>query len=176
MKWSDRACQAERYGYKYHNRPFAMKLIAPDPDMRVAMPYEYSAKPLLTPTEALFHACLQQITQQRCHIQIKPRLADVFQHEKTNGAFQMISQKHVDFLICRNDDWMPMLGIELDDASHERAETKKRDMFVNLLFASTGVPLLRLPVQELGQLERLVEELTKAWNHRWKTLEMGSLP
>jgi len=150
-----------------------MKLIAPDPDMRVAMPYEYAAKPLLTPTEAQFHACLQQITQQRCHIQIKPRLADVFQHEKTNGAFQMISQKHVDFLICRHDDWMPMLGIELDDASHERAETKKRDMFVNLLFASTGVPLLRLPVQELGQLERLVEELTKAWNRRWKTLEMG---
>jgi hypothetical protein len=150
-----------------------MKLIAPDPDMRVAMPYEYTAKPLLTPTEAKFHGCLLQITGERCRIQIKPRLADVFEHEKTNGAFQMISQKHVDFLICRNDDWMPMLGIELDDPSHERAEARKRDMFVNMLFASTGVPLLRLPVQELDQLERLVEELTKAWNHRWKTLEMG---
>jgi hypothetical protein len=42
-----------------------------------------------------------------------------------------------------------------------------------MLFASTRVSLLRLPVQELDQLERLVEELTKAWNHRWKTLEMG---
>jgi hypothetical protein len=36
-----------------------------------------------------------------------------------------------------------------------------------------SVDSLRLPVQELGQLERLVEELTKAWNHRWKTLAMG---
>ena len=150
-----------------------MKLIAPDPEMRVAMPYEYSAKPLLTPTEARFHACLMQITQERCRIQIKPRLADVFQHENKNGAFQMISQKHVDFLICRNDDWMPMLGIELDDASHNSAKVKERDMFVNLLFASTGVPLLRLPVQELDQMERLVEELTRAWNRRWKTLELG---
>ena len=129
---------------------------------------------LLTPTEARFHACLLQITQERCRIQIKPRLADVFQHEKQKGAFQMISQKHVDFLICRNDDWMPMLGIELDDASHNSAKVKERDMFVNLLFASTGVPLLRLPVQELDQMERLVEELTRAWNHRWKTLQTGA--
>ncbi|WP_395750945.1 DUF2726 domain-containing protein [Prosthecobacter sp.] len=153
-----------------------MKLIAPDPEMRVAMPYDYTAKPLLTPTEAKFHACLLQITQERCHIQVKPRLADVFQHEKTNGAFQMISQKHVDFLICRPDDWMPMLGIELDDPSHDRAEAKKRDIFVNQLFASTGVPLLRLPVHELDRLEHLVAELTKAWNRRSKTLELSSLP
>jgi hypothetical protein len=148
-----------------------MKLIAPDPEMRVAMPYTYTAKALLTPTEARFHSCLLQITQERCRIQIKPRLADVFEHEKVNGAFQMISQKHVDFLICRNEDWMPMLGIELDDASHNRAETRKRDMFVNLLFASTGVPLLRLPVEELDHLEPLVEELTRAWYHRCGLLE-----
>jgi hypothetical protein len=67
-----------------------------------------------------------------------------------------------------------MLGIELDDASHNRAETKKRDMFVNLLFASTGVPLLRLPVAELDHLERLVEELTKAWYHRCGLLEAAT--
>ncbi len=150
-----------------------MKLIAPFPGMRVAIKYDYTAKPLLTPTEAKFHECLMQITQERCHIQIKPRLADVFQHEKVNGAFQMISQKHVDFLICREDDWMPMLGIELDDPSHENAEVKARDIFVNNLFASTGVPLLRLPVRELDQLERLVKELSVAWNHRAKTLERG---
>ncbi len=67
-----------------------------------------------------------------------------------------------------------MLGIELDDPSHSRAEAKKRDMFVNMLFASTGVPLLRLPVEELDHLEKLVSELTKAWHHRWKMLEMES--
>ncbi len=152
-----------------------MKLIAPDPEMRVAMPYAYTAKALLTPTEARFHSCLLQITQERCRIQIKPRLADVFEHEKVNGAFQMISQKHIDFLICRNEDWMPMLGIELDDASHNRAEIKKRDMFVNLLFASTGVPLVRLPVAELDHLERLIEEHTRAWHYRCSLLETLAL-
>ena len=162
--------------YNYHNslsRP--LKLIAPNPQLRVAMPYDYAAKALLTPTEARFHACLLQITQDRCRIQIKPRLADVFQHLTGGGAaFSMISQKHVDFLICRNDDWMPMLGIELDDASHNTAERRKRDVFVNHLFASTGVPLLRLPVSELDHMEALVQKLTQAWHHRWAVLEMAA--
>jgi len=35
---------------------------------------------------------------------------------------------------------------------------KNREMFVNNLFASTGVPLLR----ELDDLEKLVSELTRA--------------
>jgi hypothetical protein len=153
-----------------------MKLIAPDPEVRISLPYEYTAKALLTETEKRFYNCLAQITNARCRIQVKPRLADVFQHERTNGAFQMISQKHVDFLICRNEDWMPMLGIELDDDSHQRADRKGRDMFVNNLFASTGVPLLRLPVRELDDLEKLVSELTRAWHRRWRTLELEMTP
>lgn len=70
-----------------------MKLIAPDPEVRIRMPYEYTAKALLTDTERRFYDCLASITDSRCRIQVKPRLANVFQHEKTNGAFQMISQK-----------------------------------------------------------------------------------
>ena len=68
-----------------------MKLIAPDPEVRISLPYEYTAKALLTETEKRFYNCLTQITDTRCRIQVKPRLADVFQHERTNGAFQMIS-------------------------------------------------------------------------------------
>ncbi len=153
-----------------------MKLIAPDPKVRLSRTYHYEAKPLLTATEARCHACLFQITQGRCHIQVKPRLADYFKALKGPFAFQKISQKHVDFLICRNEDWMPMLGIELDDASHDSAEKFARDIFVNELFAGAGVPLLRLPVYELDHLEKLVETLTRAWQHRWALLEGGALP
>ncbi|MFT4641501.1 MAG: ribosome assembly protein YihI (activator of Der GTPase) [Verrucomicrobiales bacterium] len=56
----------------------------------------------------------------RCHLVCKPRLADFVQHH--GEGFQSISQKHVDFLVCRLDDCMPMLGIELDDSSHELPE------------------------------------------------------
>jgi very-short-patch-repair endonuclease len=101
----------------------------------------------------------------------KPRLADVFDHGSDGIAFNKITQKHVDFLICRNDDWTPMLAIELDDDSHERQAVKKRDMFVNALFASTGIPLLRIHVREVEQIETLVKKLSYAWQHRWKALE-----
>lgn len=146
-----------------------MKLIAPPSDTRIAIHHEYTVKPLLTASEARFHACLITLTEGRCFVQVKPRLADVFQHSDSAG-FNKISQKHVDFLICRNTDWLPMLGIELDDASHLTANRKQRDIFVNALFASTGIPLLRIHIDEIDQIEQLVGKLTLAWQHRWTAL------
>lgn len=148
-----------------------VKLIAPQVDTRIAIDHDYTPKPLLTATEAKFHACLELVSQGRCRIQIKPRLADVFQHERGDqAAFNKISQKHVDFLICRNDDWLPMLAIELDDASHNTKRARERDMFVNNLFASTGIPLLRIDVSEIHHLESLVAKLTQGWSRRWENL------
>lgn len=147
-----------------------MQLIAPPSDTRLAFEYDYTAKALLTESEARFHACLEAISQHRCRILIKPRLADVFQH-RTLEEFNKISQKHVDFLICRNDDWQPMLGIELDDPTHNTKKVKERDMFVNGLFASTGIPLLRIDVSEMAKVESLVKRLSQAWVHRWEALE-----
>ena len=69
-----------------------------------------------------------------------------------------------------------MLGIELDDPSHENRERFERDIFVNELFASAGVPLLRLPVEDLHEVEKLIETLTHAWQHRWALLETGMSP
>ncbi len=95
----------------------------------------------------------------------------MFQHNKGDVAgFNKISQKHVDFLICRHDDWMPILGIELDDDSHKKTARKLRDMLVNELFASKGIPLLRIHVREVNQVEKLIHTPTQAWYHRWTTL------
>lgn len=148
-------------------------LIAPPPDTRIAIEHHYTAKALLTPTEARFHACLESLTEGRCRIQVKPRLSDVFQHEKQDiAALNRINSRHVDFVICRTDDWTPMLAIELDDDSHERADRKKRDMFVNSLFASAGIPLLRIHVREADRLETLVHQLSEAWTRRCTALRL----
>ena len=146
-----------------------MKVIAPPAGTRIAFAHHYKAKALLTHAEARFHECLDAISQNRCHILCKPRLADVFQHEDRTG-FNKVSQKHVDFLICRKEDWMPMLGIELDDPSHETRKRRDRDIFVNSLFASVGLPLVRIHVSEVDQVEKLVGNLTQAWHHRWAAL------
>lgn len=150
-----------------------VKLVAPSPGTRIAIAHTYTPKPLLTATEARFHAVLAGVSGDRCLIQVKPRLADVFAHEKGDtGGFAKISQKHVDFLICRHGDWTPMLGIELDDDSHERAERKRRDCFVNELFASAGVPLLRIHVSEIDHMENLVHILSHAWVRRSHGLQL----
>ena len=38
----------------------------------------------------------------------------------------------------------PVLVIELDDRSHQRVDRQERDAFVEELFQSTGIPLLRI--------------------------------
>jgi hypothetical protein len=152
----------------------AMKLIAPAPGTRLAqIKYDYSPKPLLTPVEARFFNVLKQISGERVHIVCKPRLADLIDHVPGQGGFQSISQKHVDFLVCRPDDWMPMLAIEVDDSSHERKDRRARDWFVNNLFAHVGVPLLRVPVQEVENLELLVKRLSDGWDNRCRHLAFG---
>lgn len=68
---------------------------------------------------------------------------------------------------------MPMMGIELDDASHEAADRRKRDAEVNTVFAQIGIPLVRIHVSEMEQVQKLVGHLDRAWNRRTETLMQG---
>jgi hypothetical protein len=153
-----------------------MQLIAPHPDVRVSIEHDYTSKAVLTRSEASLFFCLDQLSQGRCRILCKPRIADFIQHPKERGAFNKISQKHVDFLICRQEDWVPMFGVELDDPSHESNKAKQNDMFKNRLFAHVGIPLVRIHVTEMTQVEQMVEKLTVAWLRRSETLLLPPAP
>ena len=147
------------------------KLVALNPGTKTRLAGRYELKPILTPTEVRFYQVLQKLAEGRCTILVKPRLADFVKHH-TLSDFNSISQKHVDFLICRNEDMSPIFAIELDDWTHESKRVKERDMFVNELYAAISLPLLRLPVQESGALERLIERLSNAWFRGVQLLEM----
>lgn len=41
----------------------------------------------------------------------------------------------------------PILGIELDDKSHEHPDRKERDRFVDEVFAAAGLPILHIKVK-----------------------------
>jgi hypothetical protein len=154
-----------------------MKLIAPDPEVRVRFQNVYASTPLFTPTEQDFFACLQGLTQGRCLLFAKVNLADIIKPLSGKiGDRNQIDKKHVDFLICRHEDGMPMIGIELDDSSHNDRDRFKGDMIKNDAFAACGLPLLRLPVAEMHQLEKLVTELSHAWHHRSALLEAALVP
>lgn len=73
-----------------------------------------------------------------------------------NQAYRnKIDRKHVDFLLCDPQTVRPILGIELDDKSHQRADRQKRDQFVDQVFAAAGLPLAHIPVQRSYPTEKL---------------------
>lgn len=108
---------------------------------------------LFTPAERSFLGVLETVLPDGAALASKVRLADVFKvrsgldRSTWQRAFNRITAKHVDFLIVGKADGRPLLGIELDDASHNREDRKERDGVVEAVFSTSGLPLLRIPVR-----------------------------
>ena len=107
----------------------------------------------LSPAELSFFQVLRSVTGQQVVACAKVSLGDLFfaqtgDPRKNRAVANRIDRKHVDFLLCESATMRPMLGIELDDRSHERPERKARDELVDGVFAAAGLPLLRVPVRQ----------------------------
>jgi very-short-patch-repair endonuclease len=57
-----------------------------------------------------------------------------------------IDRKRVDFCLVDRQTCAVQIAIELDDRSHERVESQKRDALVEAVLQKAGVPLVRIPV------------------------------
>jgi hypothetical protein len=102
----------------------------------------------LSVTELSFLRTAQIAVSGRFTIMTKVNLNDVFFSPTGDpGHRNRINQKHVDFLFCDPQTLKPMLGVELDDASHQRPARVERDALVDGVFASAGLPLLHLPAR-----------------------------
>ncbi|RYD65369.1 MAG: DUF2726 domain-containing protein [Verrucomicrobiaceae bacterium] len=101
----------------------------------------------LSPAElSFFHVLKNELPAEWCLI-AKVNLADLFfvrQPHRNQAARNRIDRKHVDFVICDAATMAPLLGIELDDASHEQPDRRERDEFVDRVFAAAGLPLLHV--------------------------------
>jgi hypothetical protein len=120
---------------------------------------------LLSRGEAAFHAPLQQAVAGRYFIMCKVRLADVVTCSERNwrrGMGGAISQKHLDFVLCDRQTTRILLAIELDDRSHERADRRKRDAFVNQVMHDAGVPLLRFKAASEYSVESIQRRVMPA--------------
>lgn len=77
----------------------------------------------------------------------KVNLADLFfvARPNENQSYRnKIDRKHVDFLLCDPATMKPIMGVELDDASHARRDRQDRDEFVDQVFEVAGLPLVRV--------------------------------
>lgn len=62
--------------------------------------------------------------------------------------FGRIKTKRIDFVICKKDDLKPLLALELDGSTHENEERHERDIFVDSVFTSVGMPILHVALQK----------------------------
>jgi len=95
----------------------------------------------------------------------KVKLSDLFYAKtgdfgKNRSYTNKIDRKHVDFLLCDLKTLRPILGIELDDKSHQRADRQERDDFVNHVFEAAKLPLLHISVQRSYSQSKLKSKLS----------------
>lgn len=99
-------------------------------------PYEQIGY-LFSAAERSFYGVLVQAVENKAVVFGKVRVADVLQTRKgldqsaRATAFNRISKKHFDFILCRPDDLSIIAAVELDDASHNSKKRIDRDEFLN---------------------------------------------
>lgn len=106
----------------------------------------------LSSAEHNFFFNLKAVVGDSAYIFSKVKLSDLFyaktgEYGKNRSYTNRIDRKHVDFLLCDAKTLKPLLGIELDDKSHQRADRQERDDFVNHVFQAAKLPLMHISVQ-----------------------------
>ncbi len=121
---------------------------------------------ILTPAEAEFFRCLEPcLPSSDYRLFTKVRLADIFEVNEDSGrnqvAFNRISSKHVDFLLCDAQTLSILAAIELDDSTHSRFSAQKNDVFKNTLFESCNIPLIRIRAQRRYDPDAIVATIAQ---------------
>ncbi len=133
----------------------------------VAQAFTYSRqKSLFTQAELAFYRALREAIADRYQVFGKVRVADVLKPQTENRgdwqrAFNKISAKHFDFLLCDRDSLKVLAAVELDDSSHRRIDRVKRDDFLNQAVENAGLPLLRFPVQAIYDIKAIEHHITQ---------------
>lgn len=119
----------------------------------------------LSPAERSFYLTLRASVDEWADICPKVNLGDLFYATCKNfGERQSytnkINRKHIDFLICDKKTARPLLGIELDDKSHNLVARQERDHFIENVFKVANLPLERISVKNAYSPKELNSRLT----------------
>jgi len=136
---------------------------ATHPDRLRVSPDDYRlVGQLLTANERAFSAALRQALPAGSVLMVQvalnrvvevrnPRRGDSWRDPRWNR----IAQKSLDFVVMRSSDARPVVAIELDDASHERPERRRRDELLDAVLASAGLPIIHQPVLPVYDIDSI---------------------
>lgn len=104
-------------------------------------------------SELAFFVNLKQALGERYLVFCKVRIEDFVEvrhrnlsYGERNGKRNRIKSNHVDFLVCDHMTTAPLLAIEVNGKSHERSDRMNRDVFVEKLYESVGLPFYLVKV------------------------------
>lgn len=131
---------------------------------KAGFPYEPQSA-LFTAAERSFLGVLEQALDDRHRVFGKVRVADVLKvrsglsSKSWQAAFNRISSKHVDFVVCRKDDLSIAFLVELDDKSHGKRKRIARDKLLDSAIEAAGLRLVRVPAQKRYSVEAVREAI-----------------
>ena len=123
----------------------------------------------LSPAEHSFFLVLKHIVSNRAVICTKVSLSDLFYVRADDPSrfrtyTNKIDRKHVDFLLCDLKTLQPLVGIELDDKSHQKSSRQARDEFVEKVYTAAKLPLVRFPARRSYSTSELESVLNQYLN------------
>lgn len=130
--------------------------------------YAYDRAPLFSPAERSFLGVLDQALGAEYRVFGKVRVADVLvvargtDEAKRRSAFNRISAKHLDFVVCAPDDLRVLCAIELNDASHKQAARRDRDDMLAEACRSADLPLVFFAAKHAYSIAEVREAVRQA--------------
>ena len=127
-------------------------------------------KSLFTQAERSFLGTLEMAVTNDYRVLGKVRVADVITPIKGTSkdqwwtAFNKISAKHFDYVLCEKDTLNVVAAIELDDKSHNSEKRQQRDQLLDNACASANLMLIRFPAQHQYKVQDIRTRITAALN------------
>ena len=127
--------------------------------------YKAKGPYLLSTGETKFFEALAKVVDPDLYVCPKVRIADLVEVNIPETSkdfwrnFGKISQKHIDFVICKRADFSPLLVIELDGGSHNERRQIQRDELVNKVFMDAEIPILHIKPRSFYDYKLLREEV-----------------
>lgn len=120
---------------------------------------------LFTPAERSFLGVLTQAVDDNTQIFGKVRVADIITTKKgmsasdRQRAFNKISGKHFDFILCNKHDLSVKGAIELNDSSHNSKKRRERDNFLEGACKASGTPLIQIAAKAAYTVNEIKQSL-----------------
>lgn|GEM_PF-1295376 len=123
---------------------------------RVGLPWPFvQQKPLTAVEQVLFHRLVQALPEHIVLAQVPmSQFLKVRKGQPVQEWRNRISQKSVDFLVCKSNFTL-VAAIELDDSTHSSIDREIADATKNRALAAAGVPLVRWHVAALPDFDAI---------------------